>query len=741
MRRLSSRALTFGVAVLVGSAASSDVGCSANKPTEIVPGALTQVQVPVDLAAIQVEVYANGAQKFCEPYQVADGEVELPSTLGLISGAPNTTLRVIIRGYDQASSTSPDIQLCGGLAVDAPPSANQGQGPGPRVLRQAVVTYVDQQTLFLPMLLSFACYDMDCSGQGTDSTCQGGQCVDDHVTSLAPFTPSLVDGTGDCFNLDQCFPAGVSAVPIDPANCIYGVPQMLQGGSNLNVRVFYQQMTWTQDPGTGLYSVQPGVPTEQEILNQDATEGFTIPDPTNPQQFQLAKGLCNLVQAQTTPTRQQPTSGTASFPAISDVQVSTTCQPKLPLLPFCAGQQHGNVTTATTVQDACGTDIPLEPTPSAVYLAMDDSGAMFGAYGQTGYATAMNLAFAFPVFKHTYVAFRYLDHQDSECPPATGATSYGTPAVDFGLSSTVQKDVAPFLVNWHATDSVSSPAHLDLAAAMRLDQGAYRHVLDFSKRLSPDSGSTGPLNVEAVMFFVNRIPEELADLGDGGTDGGSNFPSTGLECPVSGTVQSTLVAEVQAAASAGLRTYFVVLNDGQGDGQNQVNYYRTLATMVGGTGPTAPLQVLDATSSVQSQVLANFQSAITSVATCTYETPPGITTAANLSFTVPPGIPVFNPSPVAQAIPIQQSSSCNAASIGDNTMNAWNIDGTTGRIILCGQACTNLQNAIGAVAAVTLEKENGDAGADAAPPALPDGGIVVPDVPVTVSMSCGDAGL
>ena len=27
------------------------------------------------------------------------------------------------------------------------------------------------------------------------------------------------------------------------------------------------------------------------------------------------------------------------------------------------------------------------------------------------------------------------------------------------------------------------------------------------------------------------------------------------------------------------------------------------------------------------------------------------------------------------------------------------------------------------------------------PPTLPDGGVVVPDVPVTVSMPCGDAGL
>ena len=733
MRSVSSRSLALGVAAIVASAASSDVGCSATKPTEIVPGALTQVQVPVDLAAIQVEVYANGAQKFCQPYVVADGEVELPSTLGLLSGGPNTTLRVIIRGYDQASSTSPDLQLCGGLPVDAPPSANSGQGPGPRVLRQAVVTYVDQQTLFLPMLLSFSCYDVDCTSQGSNSTCKGGQCVDGTVpaSSLAPFTPQLVDGTGDCFNLDECFPAGVSATVVDPVNCIYGVPTALQSGSGLNVRVFYQEETWTQDPGTGLYAPVAGVPIEEEILNQDPQEGFTIPDPTKPQQFQLAPGLCSLVQAQTTPGKPQPATGTLSYPAISDVQVATSCAPKLPLLPFCAGQQHGNVTNSTTEQDACGTAIPLEPTPSAVYLVMDDSQAMYGAYGQHGLATTMNLAFAYPVFRHTYVAFRFLDHQDTECPANTAATEYGTPAVDFGLSGAVQAQVGPLLVNWKAAPN----SNLDLAAAMRLDQGAYKHVLDFSKRVGGDAGAPGPFNVAAAMFFVNRTPVDQADESDGGLT-----PTEGLECtPSSGSVQAALEAEAQAAVTAGLRTYFVVLNNQQG--QPPLAFYQAIATAVGGgVGSSAPVQTLNATSSAEQQVLGNFQSAITSVATCTYDTPPGVTTDALLTFTVPPNIPVFNPTPDPAPIPVQQSSSCTQATIGNMSMNAWNIDPTSGRIILCGEACNNLQNAVGAVAATAIEKEEGDASADAGIPIPADGGLSVPDVPVSVTMPCGDAG-
>src|SRR5580698_5576267 len=102
MRTLNSKALAISVVAIAASAVSSGSGCSATKPTEIVPGALTQVQVPKDLAGIQVEVTANGADKFCQGYVVANGSVELPSTLGVISGAPNTTLHITIRGYDVA---------------------------------------------------------------------------------------------------------------------------------------------------------------------------------------------------------------------------------------------------------------------------------------------------------------------------------------------------------------------------------------------------------------------------------------------------------------------------------------------------------------------------------------------------------------------------------------------------------------------------------------------------------------
>src|ERR1019366_3256542 len=101
MRPGSYRALVLGVVAIAASGVAGDLGCSSTKPTEIVPGALTQVQVPRDLAAIKLIVLANGAQRFCQGYQVSNGEVELPSTLGVIGGSSSTTLRVSLYGHGQ----------------------------------------------------------------------------------------------------------------------------------------------------------------------------------------------------------------------------------------------------------------------------------------------------------------------------------------------------------------------------------------------------------------------------------------------------------------------------------------------------------------------------------------------------------------------------------------------------------------------------------------------------------------
>ena len=55
MRRLAGNALAGGLAAAVGVAAIGP-GCTATKPTEIIPGVLTQMQVPRDIDGIEIEV-------------------------------------------------------------------------------------------------------------------------------------------------------------------------------------------------------------------------------------------------------------------------------------------------------------------------------------------------------------------------------------------------------------------------------------------------------------------------------------------------------------------------------------------------------------------------------------------------------------------------------------------------------------------------------------------------------------
>jgi hypothetical protein len=736
MRALNRRALLVGLAAAALSGAGGDVGCSITKPTEIVPGAYTQVRVPKDLAGIQIEVTANGAPKFCTGYQVDNGLVLLPSTLGIIQGQPNTTLRITMRGYD--SATSNDLFGCTHAKVNDT-TLQPEMGPPPRVLRQAVVTYVDQRTLFLPMQLTFGCFDVDCSSPGgaMDQTCKAGQCVDPAVpaSSLADFDPSLVDGKQDCFSPSTCFPpypATISAVPVDATGCVYSAPQATPGApaQGLNVRIAYAQNTWGMDPATGAFALQGGLPIEQEILNVDAQEGFTV-DAKNPARFTLAPGLCKLVHNTATPPTTPSGDGGAPFKSITDVQVALGCASKPVLLPFCAAEQNGNVSNNPPAI-ACGVGAKLTPAPSAVYVVVDNSATMGPAFGPTGYATVMNLSFADPVFKRTYVAFQFLTHAASECTSAM--TQFTSPMVDFGLPSTVQPVIAPLLLTPpSASDTTDMPAPLYLLAAMRSDAGAYKHLSDFVNNLG------GGVSDAAVMFFVNRVPvaPSMGDAGggdaasDAGTDGGSAVVvqrTTGAECsPTGPTVQADIESAVSQAVSSGLSTYFVVLDNN--DHQPPLAFFQQVAQDVGtSTGGGATVSVLDATSARPDVVLTNFQQTVTSAVTCAYDLPTGIDSTAQLAFNLPANTSV-NQTSVPVPVAIKFDSSCTTANRNSGTSNGWGID--HGHIVICGASCTTLQSTIAVVTASALLGAS-----DGGLPSLDGAAPAIPDVPVTATIPC-----
>ncbi|MGD0526848.1 MAG: hypothetical protein ABSE49_17005 [Polyangiaceae bacterium] len=766
MRSFNSKALALGIAAIAASGMSSSAGCSSTKPTEIIPGALTQVQVPKDLAGIQVEVVGpDGTDHFCNGYAVSNGLVELPSTLGVIAGAPNSTIRIIIRGYDNA--TSNDLLSCNHLTVDQQMYA-PGTGSPPRVLREAVLTFVDQQELFLPMSLSYSCYDMDCSTTGTDQTCIAGQCASDAVNSatLPAFSPGMVDGTQQCFDPNQCFDEEQPAVLVDPTSCTYEVPPTLAAaGSGLNVKIAYTDETWVTDPVTGLVTAQAGVPTEEEVLSTDQNEGFYIPDPTKPTQFALAHGLCLLQQAVADPTanNKPPPNGPATFHTISDVEVAVGCPSKLPLLPFCAAEQHGNVSSGTSPAVLCNAPVTLEPAPSAVYIAMDNSasmggnsgGAMYGAFGAKGAATALNLSFAFPVFKHTYIAFDFLDHELSDCNG--GNTSYLSPLIPFGLASAVQPQVAAELLNPpsppndttpdNGPETYQNPSPLYLDGALG-PKAIYQAIINLQATLKSEGGIQGGLNVGAAMLFVNRYPTppSTGDAGAGGADSGTDYPITATDCktvassttdPNCGTDPNCqdLASEAKTQYQQnGLQTYFVVLNDQELEGAQVVQFYKNVAASAG-----AGVSVIDATMASSPQaLLGSFESQLFSAATCLYDLPTGIDSNAQLAIEVPPGV-LGNmlTTSVPSTIPAAVGTPCTAANA--SSVNGWSID--NGHIRICGMACSTVQGIIGATVTQAFAAAEGDAGMDAGIPTAPDGGpLSVPDVPLVITENCVDGG-
>jgi hypothetical protein len=692
-------------AILVAAAALV-VACSSSKPTELVPGVMTQLQLPRDLQAIRIDLRANGALVFCRSYQATTGGiVTLPSTLGVVSqSSPNTTVTITVGGYDAAGASGNLINNC-----SVEPRVDPTSPDAPRVVRVSVQTYVAGHTLFIPMPISFSCFDQDCSSMnasGVTYSCKGGQCVLDPdpaaaAKKLVDFTPTLIDGTaGQCFSPKACFPSNVPPVlftavhahPATPEDCIYALPPGAPAGTGLNVRVFYEEQEWALDARTGDFEHSVIDGGEEEILDEDPVEGFTS---LGNGQFQLAPGLCALANHAFDPP-PPPASGTLRYITITDVQASALCSPKVQLLPLCAAERYTSPNLpdgGSSSNGLCNVAIPLLQTPSAIYLVMDDSEVMSSAFGEHGSATAMSLSLSDPVFLRTSAAFKFLTHNDAECPPQP-TTSYSTPTIPFDLAPTAQAQIANALKNWVAPDmGQATPANLDLLAATQ-PIGAYAAVQSFfSHREAPD--------IAAVMFFVNRVPGGTA-ANPANNDCVSLSPTTELEND----------AAQAFAATPSMQTFFVVLGSAPSD-PDVLAFYQQLET----DHPDF-ITTIDATSSQPDTVVANFAHVVTRLGTCLYELPEGTTP------TTPLTVQYVDPFSMATTA-VPKNTNCSAATQG--TADGWNIDGT--RLRICGVACTGLRDTIVAASAT----------AAAAMPPLP-----APNVPVTTTLPCpapSDAGL
>ena len=743
MRSLASWPLGLGVVVIAASAASGS-GCSAKKVTEIVPGATTQIQVPADIAAIRVDIKSNGALVTCTQYTADNGTLVLPATIGIIpkndGAAGTTTITVEVRAYDTAGvqSSVGDLFGCTQTPVGAP--------GGPRVLRRSIQSFVDQRELFLPMPLSYSCFNTDCSADSDPSdTCKGAQCVTSTVdpTALHDFNPQLVDGTGICFDPALCFGDAVSAVAVDPAHCLFEVPEY---DAALERR---QRARLLPDGRVGLQarprprsssSSKPS--SEQEILNVDATEGFTIPDASKPQQFQLAPGLCALYTRATTPP-PPPTTGTTTVDYLTPARRAGRERVRAqvgPLAHLREGPEHrvhhGRRRRPST-RRTCrvpGAPLTLEAGAEApLYLVMDALEGDGRRVRAAGVRDGDEPVADEPRLQAARSwASRFLDHCMGGFAPHAGREASASAAA-------VQPSISAKLLTPNPPDPTCDPttspatcAPIDLVAATDLTLGTYAEAAKFA------SGLGEPLNVGAVMFFVNRAPVPVGmGAGDAGaTDAGAvacpgQQVFSGLECSSVASEATALANAAKTALSTdGLQTYYVVLsNDLASMPGGDATPNSLLPDEVNAKLAGQPNMVIDATQPVaQAQnALANFASVATSLGTCVYELPPGVDKSAQMSFTIPvPAPPITTSAPAT--VPVPFNASCNAAtqSADGGAPDGWNIDGP--HIRVCGASCQRLQASVEAVTAASLA----DAGASATSAAS------TPEVAVTVTMGCAD---
>jgi hypothetical protein len=668
------------VATFVAAAVSTTGGCTATQPTELVPGIVSQIQVPRNLREIRVDLQADGEQATCYWANVnpTTGGVTLPKTLGVIPGASTSNpVTVTITGYavDDTIANPPQVlEDCDASPFDIDGTNTGKYDPAVMILRRSRQTYVDTRTLFLPMPLRYSCW----AGPGCTNTqtCVAGVCVDANIdaSTLADFQPSMVDGTDDtCFSPTTCFADKAPAEVVDAATCLYQYPVEITNdpGTGLNVRVYYDG-------------------AEAEVLDVDPVEGFTIPDATKPRQFLLAPGLCAMINGTNPMSPRQ----------IVGVDVATACASKHGLQAICSDQQPGNDPQTlpdggTSTDGSCNVANNLEPAPSALYILLDDSKDMAPIFGQMGLSQVLSFSLEDPAFRETSVAFSLLPHDMADCTASPG--SLATPInVPFALAQLAQGSIATVVGKTANVLSTDPPLYIDAALS---PTGAYKALTDFA--------AMGNLvyNRLAVLLIENRtIPTSP-------TDCGATHLAPDLE-------------SANAYSMNGIYTYVVMLGTDVSTTVMDDTEARAIAT---NGGPVGNNQYFDARTNAAVGAAA-FNAIASDLGACLYEKPANINSSATVAYTNPL---------TQQSTTIPFDATCTDAAT--TTGAGWSIDAAD-RIRICGQPCTTLRstlsNAANAALAMNLSAPSipvtatqlcsGTTAADGGSSTMSDGAIAPP---------------
>ncbi|MBX3228305.1 MAG: hypothetical protein KIT84_06615 [Labilithrix sp.] len=655
----------------------ASAGCEQKKATEYVTGVSTQVQVPRDLKAVRITLSTGGIQSFCQSYRVHNGKVLLPRTLGNL---PSTE--------DAISRSGPVTFSIVGLTDDySPESANpvfadcssaaQVNANSVRILRRSTQPYVPERILFLPMPLKYSCYDKQCPD---NLTCRGGTCVPGELTAeqaalLPPYSEDLGDGRGgDCFNLGLCMGAAVPAVTVNPQDCTFAVAESKDApvpNPNL-IRTACTTDDECNPPGTeeakrrkcgttdaGRCDLLPpnsppwtGVNVEitydgghtKEYLDLDPDEGFTIPDPTKPQIFKLAPGLCEM-------WRGVDAQGVATSHRISSIRAGGTCVPKTATQPIC----HDDALRLMGANDAGDvTDVgvckvfKLDTVSAALAVVIDktqDHASFFEEKPEQRDALDdVATAVQNPAFERTQIGLFFAP---GGAVPACGLRPAERPTPP-ELNLSAARDFVTAKIRENGTSLGASPASIEgeLESAY-----AFLRGLDVSRRAVLVIGKN---RLDTSTCGDDKTPSQLAE---------AQWNTPGETKPV-----YTYAIQITGDETTSDKSAIVLAGKG--------------APLVNGLTAYTPIPGTN----VQKKFEA-FNEVINRLASCVYDVPDGqtITNEDRLNFA----------DPLTGA---QSSINFNAACTADGAagIQGWGFEGggNDRRVVVCGDDCTKYRQAL-----------------------------------------------
>jgi hypothetical protein len=647
-RRLGAGSL---VALAIGLVAAT--GCSGKKQTEMVPGFSTQVKVPRDMKSIRVDVRLAGVRQFCRAYQVYDGKVRLPRTLGMLpSESPKRPFTVEIAGFQtNFDDGSSGVSSCENLKV------SRGAADA-RIIRRSTQAYVEDAIKFLPMPMRYSCYDVDCPND--TETCKAGKCTNATIdeTKLADYRDDLIFGKANtCFSAALCMPQPLTFAPqvVDKDKCVFAMP-FTPSADDRGV----PKPSGFPGPevlGTGVnVKVQWDGGYVNEVLDLDADEGFTIPDPTKPQRIQLAPNLCDVYK-----------NGNAGGHYITAIEMSGRCPSKTPLQPMCEAEVPGSETSDAGAelfgQGGCNSLPALKPAPSALLVLIDQTKNMQNAFftdnPQSGgnVISALDNALQDPALAETRAAMEFfptsaLAGGDCTVNPSPFASQAPPGDVPFAKALEAKNDILNKIRDRTKNGGAAllpQDTTLHLGAALRAD-GAYKALADL--------GPASSFNERILLIIGNRQFDQDGCGGD-------------------------LVAKASAAfqpAQSRIRTY-VVLRDTAKTDVNAIGAAFNITNAGGGTNGN---QVFDSRPDEESALNA-ITRVVAQLGSCLYAAPGQIIpTSASLSY--------YDALKQSQVKIASTAGACDENTL-PNAAGGWKQE-PNGRVRICGQACTDLRKTL-----------------------------------------------